>query len=127
MGALDAVTGVWHFADADRKLAVHFVSFLEPLRRAYPDERLLLVLDNASTHHAKGVKRWLEKHPQVEMLLLPKYSGHPFNPVERLWGLMKEKVAANRLAGSIEALTEAARRFFGEEIGLPPVSLPEAA
>lgn len=126
-GALDAVTGAWHCADADRKLAVHFVAFLEQLLQAYPTERLLLVLDNASTHHAKVVAHWLEKHPQVELLFLPRYSGHQFNPVERLWGLMKEKVAANRLAGSIEALTEAARRFFREEIGLHPVPLPEAA
>ncbi|MCC6446388.1 MAG: hypothetical protein IT210_23425 [Armatimonadetes bacterium] len=56
-----------------------------------------------------------------------RYSNHPCNLVERLWGLTKAKGAANRLTGRIEVLTEAARRFFREEVGLHPVPLPEAA
>jgi len=32
-------------------------------------------------------------------------------PIERVWGLLKDKVAANRLQGSIEALVEVAEQF----------------
>ncbi|HZC84959.1 MAG TPA: hypothetical protein VE194_11040 [Rubrobacter sp.] len=42
------------------------------------------------------------------------------------WGLMKDDVAANCLAGSIEELTAKARRFFAD-LGAHPVSQPLAA
>lgn len=47
-------------------------------------------------------------------LWLPKYSAHKHSPVERVWGRMKDEVAANRLAGSIEELAAYARRFFAD-------------
>lgn len=109
-GALDAVTGVFHSADHDRKLAVHFVAFLQRLADTYPTGRLVLVLDNVRTHDAKVVRAWRAANPRVEFLWLPTYAAHDANPVERIWGLMKDAVAANRLAGSIDALTLAARR-----------------
>ncbi|HVC33341.1 MAG TPA: IS630 family transposase [Chloroflexota bacterium] len=125
-GALDAASGVFHWADHDRKLAVHFVAFLEHLAAAYPTGTLYLVLDGAPTHTAKVVVKWLAANPRVQVLWLPKYAGHEDNPAERIWGLMKDKVAANRLAGSIDPLVAAARRFF---IELPPhpATLPVAA
>ena len=111
-GALDAVSGACHTADVARKRAVHFVAFLEQLAAAYPAGPLVLVLDNVRMHDAKVVRRWLAAHPRVRVLWLPKYAAHDANPVERLWGLMKDDVAANRLAGSIGELTAFARRFF---------------
>ncbi len=125
-GALDAVSGVFHWADHDRKLAKHFVTFLERLAAAYPTGTLYLVVDGAPTHTAKVVQAWLAANPRVEVLWLPKYAGHEDNPTERIWGPMKDKVAANRLAGCITELVAAAQRFFTE---LPPhpVPLPVAA
>lgn len=111
-GALDATSGVFHGADHDRKLAVHFVAFLSQLAQTYPDEPLVLVMDNVATHRAKVVQAWLAAHPQVTVLWLPRYAAHEVNPVERIWGLLKSAVAANRLSGSIELLTAEARRFF---------------
>lgn len=125
-GALDAVSGRWLWADHDRKLAVHFVAFLEQIVAAYPTGRLYLALDNAPTHTAKVVARWLAAHPQVGVLWLPKYAGHQANPAERIWGLMKDAVAANRLEGTIADLIAAARRFFTELIP-HPAKLPLAA
>lgn len=113
-GALDAATGVFHCTDHDRKLAVHFVAFLQRLTVAYPQGPLYLVLDSAPTHTAKVVQRWLAANPRVQVRWLPKYAAHEVNPAERIWGLMKDKVAANRLAGSIEELVVAARRFFAD-------------
>jgi hypothetical protein len=55
------------------------------------------------------------------MLWLPKYAAHEVNPAERIWGLMKGKVAANRLAGNIDLLVAQARRFFQE---LSPIQWP---
>jgi transposase len=111
-GALDAAGGAFHAADHDRKLAVHFVAFLQRLADTYPDGPLVLAMDNVRTHDAKVVRAWLARHPRVTVLWLPKYAAHDANPVERIWGLMKADVAANRLAGSIATLTVLARRFF---------------
>ena len=120
-GALDAASGAFHTADHARKLAVHFVAFLQQLADAYPAERLVLVMDNVQMHDAKVVRRWLAANPRVAVLWLPKYAAHDANPVERLWGLLKGAVAANRLAGSLAELTRAARRFFA---ALPPHPVP---
>jgi hypothetical protein len=125
-GALDAATGVFHWADHDRKLAVHFVAFLDQVVAVYATGPIYLVLDSASTHTAKVVQRWLLAHPRVEVLWLPKYAAHDVNPAERIWGLMKDQVAANRLAGSMSLLTAQARRFF-RDLAPHPVALPEAA
>lgn len=125
-GALDAGSGQWFFADHERKLAVHFVAFLQFLVEAYPTGQVYLALDNAPTHTAKVVQRWLAAHPHVHALWLPRYAAHEVNPVERIWGLMKGAVAADRLAGSIEELAAAARRFFAE-MAPHPVKLPSVA
>lgn len=122
-GALDAISGTWHSVDHDRKLAVDFVRFLEHLAAIYPTGPLYFVLDSAPTHTAKVVQRWLASQPRVHVLWLPKYAAHEHNPVERIWGLLKDNVAANRLAGSIDDLTVAARRFFAA-LAPHPVPLP---
>jgi transposase len=111
-GALDAASGAFHTADHDRKLAIHFVAFLQHLADASPAGRLVLAMDNVQTHDAKVVRAWLARNPRVTVLWLPRYAAHDANPVERLWGLMKADVAANRLSGSLAALTALARRFF---------------
>jgi transposase len=111
-GALDARTGQVHHAVQTRKLAVHFVAFLEQLAQAYPTGEVVLVLDNVITHDAKVVRRWLAAHPRFRILWLPKYSAHEHNPIERVWGLLKDRVAANRLHGSIDALVASAEHFF---------------
>ena len=113
-GALDARTGALHYAVQSKKLAVHFVAFLEHLAAAYPTGEVVLVLDNVITHDAKVVRAWLAHpdHARFRVLWLPKYSAHEHNPIERVWGLLKHAVAANRLAGSIDALVAEAHRFF---------------
>jgi transposase len=113
-GALNARTGQVVWTPRPRKRATDFVAFLEQLARAYPVGELVLVLDNVITHDAKLVRQWLA-HPaqaRFRVLWLPKYSAHEHNPIERIWGLLKDAVAANRLHGSIDELVAAAERFF---------------
>lgn len=111
-GALDVETGAWHYAVTTRKRAVEFVAFLEQVLAAYPERSVLLALDNASIHTAKTVRAWLADHPQIEVLYLPAYSGHEQNPVEKVWWRLKDKVAANRLHGSLDDLVATVHAFF---------------
>ena len=125
-GALEAISGQWHWADHQRQLAVHFVAFLDQVLAAYASGPLYLVLDNAPTHTAKVVTRWAAAHPRAQLLWLPTYSAHEANPVERLWGLLKGAVAADRLEGDLATLVGHARRFCAE-LGPHPVKQPVAA
>jgi transposase len=111
-GALDLEGGAWHSAVEARKRAVEVVAFLDQLVAAYPARPVLLVLDNASIRTAKAVRAWLEAQPRVELLYLPAYSGHEQNPVEKVWWRLKDKVAANRLHGSLEELVATVHAFF---------------
>ena len=111
-GALDLVTGHWYYQLYERKRSLEFLAFLEHLLLVWPGRPLVLVLDNASIHKAKVVQVWLTEHPQVELLYLPSYSGHKQNPVEKVWWRLKDRIAANRLHGSIDALVEAVHDFF---------------
>jgi len=115
-GALDARTGALRYAIRERKRAVDFIVFLEQLAQAYAGGEVVLVLDNVSTHDAKLVRAWLARpeHARVRLLWLPKYSAHEHNPIERVWGLLKDQIAANRLHGSIAALAAEAERFLTE-------------
>lgn len=125
-GALEAIGGQWHWADHERKLAVHFVAFLDQLLTAYPTGPLSLVLDNAPTHTATVVARWAAAHPRAQLLWLPTYAAHEVNPVERMWGLLKSDVAADRLEGNLATLVGHARRFCAE-LAPHPVKPPVAA
>lgn len=111
-GALNLESGAWHYAVVARKRAVELVAFLEQLLVAYPDQPVLLILDNASIHTATVVRAWRTAHPQVELLALPAYSGHTQNPVEKVWWRLKDKVAANRLHGSLDELVTTVHAFF---------------
>jgi transposase len=125
-GALDARTGALSYAVQPKKLAVHFVAFLDQLAWAYPTGEVVLVLDNVITHDAKVVRAWLARpeHARLRLLWLPKYSAHEHNPIERVWGLLKDAVAANRLAGSMDTLVVDAHRFFARTTFTAPYPLP---
>lgn len=125
-GALDARTGALRYLVRPRKRASDFVAFLEQLAQAYPTGAVVLVLDNVVTHDAKPVRVWLAQpdHQRFRLLWLPKYAAHEHNPIERCWGLLKDAVTANRLAGSIEALVAEAERFFAEKRFAAPHPLP---
>jgi hypothetical protein len=75
---------------------------------------LVLVLDNVITHDAKVVRRWVAAHPRFRILCLPKDSADEHNPIERVWVLLKDQVAANRLHGSSDALVATAEHFFAD-------------
>ena len=89
IGTLDYETGDVFCVQEEQYTAVEFLSFLEKVIARYPNERIVMVLDNACIHHAKLLYPFLEKHQDhFKFLFLPPYSPD-FNLIEGLWKWMK--------------------------------------
>ena len=96
---------------AETKNSETFMVFLEELLlRQYPDQPVILVMDNASYHKSAPVMAFLSlfEH-RVRIIWLPPYCSH-LNSIERYWRHLKDTVAANRLAESLEVLRSIAEK-----------------
>ncbi len=96
-----------------RKTSSNFICFLEYLLvQRVPDRPVILVLDNASYHHAADVQACLSLfQDRVMVVWLPPYSPD-LNPIERFWLFLKNEVCANCLYPSIPILQSAVEQLF---------------
>jgi transposase len=96
-GALNLTTGtithcVWY-----RKPTGLFLDLLQTLDRTYPARRyshLQVVVDNAKSHQARAVAKWLAAPPRFALLYLPTYCPQA-NPIERAFGDVHDKCTRN--------------------------------
>ena len=92
LGAIEVSTGRWVYR-LGRRCAADFIALLDQLLAAFPQAPAIAVIcDNDSIHHARTVTAYLQKHPRLELLYGARYSPHD-NPVERIWGALKNYVA----------------------------------
>ena len=117
-GALNIRTGQWTHLVRERMQTADFIAFLEHLLVIYAEVPIILVADNFSSHRADAVKEWLAVHERLRLFYLPTYCSH-LNPVEQIWLRLKDKVAANRLYGSMAILLETVAQFF---VGMSPAT-----
>ena len=103
-GAINLRTGLLHAMCSVTKRSGDFIRFLETLLVAYPDDVIRIVIDNASIHHSAQTRKWLALHPRIVLICLPTYSGHQLNPIEKVWWLLKQHVAANRNFKTVDEL-----------------------
>ena len=97
-GALEMTTGRFVYR-LGRRCAADFIALLDQLLATFPLAPVIAVIcDNDSIHHARTVTAYLEKHPRLELLYGARYSPHD-NPMERIWGALKNYVANTAVAG----------------------------
>ena len=84
-----------------------FIAYLELLiKEKFNGTKILLILDNASPHKSKKVKKWLKENKnKIKLLFLPPYSPD-LNPKEIIWKDIREKKTHNTYFESITALTK---------------------
>jgi len=93
-----------------RKRGIEVIAWLEQLVQALPTGPILLIWDSTSTHTCKAVQAWLDLHPRITVLPLPKYCPRA-NPLEDLWGVLKTQVQADRYWSSLPPLEKAVNEF----------------
>jgi len=104
-GGYDGETDEVTWTMAETKNSETFILFLEELLvRRYAGQPVILVMDNVSYHKSAAVMAFLSlfEH-RARIVWLPPYCSH-LNLIERYWRHLKDAVAANRLAASLEVL-----------------------
>ena len=70
----------------------------------FPTEKLVLVMDNASSHRSQPMQAFLSLFEQrVIVIWLPPYSPD-MNLIERFWKHLKQRVTANHLFADVQAM-----------------------
>lgn len=87
------------------------IRLFKKLEKKHPKGKIYLILDNASYHHANGVKLWLKKHRRLKTVFLPTYSPN-LNLIERLWRFFHQKVTNNHYFETFEEFRRTSLRFF---------------
>ncbi len=90
--------------ESERFNAATFLAFLKQLRRLTRQgpRRAILIVDNASYHHAVLHQPWRAKHADDFSLdFLPPYSPD-LNPLERVWKLTRRRCLHNRYFPALE-------------------------
>ena len=101
-GCIEPKTGKVVTAVSDKGNTISFFKFLAKVTQSYPKQKVVMVLDNVSYHHAKRLKPILKKYKErIELVYLPAYSPD-LNPIERVWWYMRKKITHNRYLDSME-------------------------
>jgi transposase len=93
LGALPLRPQRFYGKRAPRGTSKRFLAFLHPLHPRVPEALLLWVLDHATMHKRRAVKRFLTQHAGVVREPLAPYSPE-YNPIDRCWQWRKAKVYA---------------------------------
>ncbi|HEV6293235.1 TPA: IS630 family transposase [Streptococcus pneumoniae] len=90
-GAVDAYTGESFFLRAGRCNTEWMNAFLEELSQAYPDDYLLLVMDNAIWHKSSTLKI----PTNIGFAFIPPYTPE-MNPIEQVWKEIRKRGFKNK-------------------------------
>jgi hypothetical protein len=102
MAAVEPATGRLHSLIAGRFDARWFGCFLAEVAAAYPGERVVVVVDNAGWHRARG----LRVPPNVILWFLPPHCPEA-NPVEQVWQWLRARHTRGILFQTRAALLDA--------------------
>lgn len=111
-GALNMRTNRFYWKQAETGNSEQFIWFLRQLHKSNPNKKLMLILDNGSIHKSKKVKSFIKKNQAwVQLFHLPPYSPE-FNPIERFWLWLKQKIYGCKSFNKTEELVQSIRKLI---------------
>ncbi len=112
MAALDVATGQVLSEPVERNTAARFIEFLETIDRVVPPEQdIVVILDNGSSHTAKATRAWFETHPRWSPFYTPPHASW-VNQVELFFSILQRKVINNGRFAGTEDLIDKIDRFI---------------
>jgi transposase len=109
--ALEVATGKVTDACYPRHRNEEFLAFLKRVAKAYPRQKLHLVVDNYATHKHPNVAAWLAKNPRITLHFTPT-SGSWLNMVEIFFGIITRQAIRRGTFTSVKDLIAAIETFI---------------
>ena len=100
-GVVDAHTGDSFFLIAGECNTEWTNEFLRQVSQAYPDDYILLVMDNAIWHKSST----LEIPSNIELAFIPPYTPE-MNPIEQVWKEIRKRGFKNKAFQTLEAVID---------------------
>ncbi len=123
LGTLDYETGEVFSIQEERFDAKVFLIFLEKVIAKYPNQRIVMILDNAKIHHAILIQPFLEKHKAYfSLMYLPPYSPN-LNLIEELWGWLKAAVINNVFFNTLGKIRKSVQGFIKNINETPQITI----
>ena len=113
-GAVEPISGESFFLELSHLNSDCFQIFLDEFHASYPDDFIIMPLDNGAFHKAKK----LVIPDNIMLLFIPPYSPE-LNPIERLWQDIKDEISCSlyeTLDELKEAVAEVLRRYSHQDI-----------
>lgn len=115
-GAYAPANDAFYWKSSSKSNTDVFRLFLHQLRAHTVNKKLVLILDNASVHHARETMAFVQKYPDVKIFYLPTYSPE-YNPTEQVWKWIKPLVhAAKTIGGGVNELISRFRKILHAKI-----------
>jgi transposase len=89
------------------------------MRKRYPTDKLVFLIDNSKPHKAGIVKQFAIEDGNIHLEYLPRYTSFKCNPIERLFKWFRRVVTHNEFFETISDLKNAIRAFFRAAANLP--------
>ncbi len=124
-GALNLRKKKFYWKSAKSGNSDTFILFLTQLRQRFSGKHLAIIIDNYSIHKSRKVKEYLKRFPMIHLHYLPTYSPE-YNPVERIWGWVKQLIYGLATVEGIEVLLKRFRKLlwhFNERWLVNPINL----
>jgi transposase len=105
-GFLNIKTGQEHAFKTDYTNSLTTCNLLKKLLKIYPDQKIVIIWDNASWHKSRFVRDFLDKHPgKFHLFAFPPYYPDE-NPQEHVWKAGRAKITHNTFIEDIDCATD---------------------
>ncbi len=94
-GAVEVTEGTITETVRKSAKAPSFMHLLHKIERSYPDDKMLIVMDNGAVHHSRKVDKFFNESDNMKPLFLPPYSPE-LNPEEYVHNVLRDKLLNNR-------------------------------
>lgn len=94
-GAFEPSTGTALTLCQERRRSLDFIELLDAVVQKWPNDELILILDNLSIHRSIDVQLWALAHKRVRFLFQPTYAPW-LNLIEPWWKTLRSLALAGR-------------------------------
>ena len=114
LAGIDLISGRIHYKVFERPKSCDFIEYLKELELIYPEEEIVIILDNHTIHTSSETRKYLETVPdKFKFVFTPKHASW-LNIIESFFSKMVRSVLRGIRVNSINELKERVSQYINQ-------------